>query len=282
MQINIHNVIVVRFSIRVQAWKRRVFFDDRTRDSWFEYRAELYRQTLGRSLSMQTEQPSCVYLLMDEGDRSLCEKYLQGLEFTPIYSGQTHHELLVEDLAAKGIVDNVAMTRIDSDDVLGKNYLKNLNAKIREAISARESTALILTCSGYRSNFVDVQSVFHCAPPFITLFSACYRGESVYFDDHREIIKKAHIKDTSAEWMQVIHGTNVSNGFKPANTKSLEVFMAGDRGSGFTELRPIDEHWFRDWSGFDLPSPNLFSRAPVASLWSRVRRLWRQLRGKTG
>lgn len=280
MQAKIHNVIVVRFSLRVRAWRRRIFFDDRTRESWFKFRAELYRQTLGRSLSAQTERPSCIYLLMDAGDRSLCEKYLQGLEFVPIYVGGMHERSVAEDLEAKGIVDNVALTRIDSDDIVAKNYLEKLNKKIRETMTPGGDGGLVITCAGYRTNFVQVQSAFHCAPPFITLFRTRYRGENVYSHDHREITEKPHVKDTDAEWMQVIHGTNVSNGFKPSNTHSLDIFKAGDKGSGFTELRPMDTDWFREWAGFELPSPDLFAQAPVMSPWSRVRKMWRAMKGK--
>ncbi|WP_374278776.1 hypothetical protein [Azonexus sp.] len=280
MQADIVNVVVIRFSLRVKEWQSRLFFDEKSRESWFRYRAELYRSTLGRSLSHQTLKPFRTYLLMDEGDRSLHEKYLGGLDFTPIFSDRNHFQIVADDLKRLGVVDNVAVTRVDSDDIVERLYFEKINSKIRELKDVGKKSALIATCCGYRTNFLEIQSAFHCAPPFITLFRESYKGENVYSHDHREISEMEHVIDTSAEWMQVIHGTNVSNKLKPSNADSLDKFKAGDMGSGFTQKRPIDSEWFKIWSGFDLPDSSLFARAPIATTRSRIRWLWRLLSGK--
>lgn len=281
MEKNISNVVVVRFSIRVKAWRNRLFFDEKSRESWYKYRAELYRQTLGLSLNRQTEKPFRIYLFMDQGDRPLYEKYFNGVDFVPIFSDHDHSQMVADDLGKLGVTNNVAITRIDSDDIVECRFFEKINAKIRELKSDGKNVCLIGSSSGYRTNFLEIQSVFHGAPPFITLFSERYAGEDVYSHDHRDIGEMDHVKDTCAEWMQVIHGTNVANIFKPANTASLEKYLDGNIGSGFTPRKPIDGDWFKSWSGFDLPDPSLFREAPIVSARSRIRRFWRGLRGKT-
>src|SRR5574343_759529 len=132
MQKDIANIVVVRFSVRVRAWKNRLFFNEKSRESWFKYRADLYAHTLGRSLDLQSQRPVRVYLLMDQGDRPLCEKYFQEQNFTPIFSDNAHFQEIANDLRRLGIVNNVAMTRIDWDEIVWGFYFEKIKRKIQD------------------------------------------------------------------------------------------------------------------------------------------------------
>jgi len=281
MPIDIHNIVVVRFSLRVKAWSHRLFFDEASRNDWFAFRARLYQETLGAALRAQTVPPVRVFLLMDAGDRQLQQTYLPAGEFTPIFTPNRESAALVAaELSRDDLLDNVALTRIDSDDIVERRYFEKLNLKIHHIIDAGKEPHLIVTGKGYRSDFRQIQPMYFGVSPFVTLFRRHYQGENLYAFDHSKMNEQAHEKDATAEWLQVIHGTNVANGFKPVTATTLEPYLHGDRGSVALERRPIDPDWFRQWAGFDLPSPALFDSAPISSSRGHFRKLWRKIRGK--
>lgn len=277
----IHHIVVVRFSLRVDAWKRRIFFNEKTRESWFAYRAELYRQTLGASINAQTEKPTRVFLLMDSADRALQQKYLPHGTFIPLFTSfEGATRAVASALEQDGLTENIAMTRIDSDDLVERTYFEKLNRLLGDLVAQGKAEALVLTCKGYRSNFNDIQPLYHNKSPFITLFRRKYAGETVYYFDHTTVGDHEHIKDASAEWMQVVHGTNVANGFKIVNAATLDPYLGGTQGLAALPLQKIDADWFLQWAGFALPNPALFEQAPMHSLGARIRKFWRGLRGK--
>lgn len=279
-KLGIQNIVVTRFSLRVAGWRHQIYFDERGRDAWFEYRAMLYKRTLGESLSVQTVKPAKVYLLMDTGDRALAARHFPEMNFMPIFSLHgDYRRQIAADLERQGLVDNIAMSRIDSDDIIARNYFEKLNACILDSLRSGEPSELFVACKGYRTNFVDVQPMYYHNGPFITRFCSKYAGETPYFQ-HETLGQHAHVKDASAEWMQVIHGTNLANGFQPSNETSLDAFLEGRQGSGVLSRRLIDPAWFKEWAGFLLPSASIFDEEPVYTMRSRIRRLWRKLRGR--
>ncbi len=281
MPAKIHNIVVVRFSLRVAAWNHRLFFDEANRADWFAFRAKLYQQTLGAAMHAQTVKPERVYLLMDAGDRHLQERYLPAEEFTPIFTpSRESASLIASELSRDGLLDQVALTRIDSDDIVERRYFEKLNHRIQAIIDAGREPRLIVTCKGYRSNFVQIQPMYFSVAPFITLFKHRYNGDNLYGIDHSTMNDLVHDKDATAEWLQVIHGTNVANGFKPVTATTLDPYLQGDRGSAALARQPIDANWFRGWAGFDLPSPDLFDQAPISSSRGHLRKFWRKMRGK--
>lgn len=281
MRTEIHNVVVVRFSLRVNAWNHRLFFDEAGRKDWFAFRARLYRETLGAAIHAQTVKPARVFLLMDTGDRALQEACFPDPGFTPIFTERKDAAAQVaREITRAGLVENVAISRIDSDDIVERSYFEKINHKIQSMLGEGREPHLIVNCKGYRSNFVQIQPMYFAVAPFITLFSKVYRGDSVYAYDHSKMNEQPHEKDATAEWLQVIHGTNVANGFKPVTATSLQPYLQGDRGSVALERSPIDPDWFKTWAGFDLPGTGLFDTAPISTSRGHIRKFWRKIRGK--
>ena len=257
-----------------------MFFNEIGREPWFRYRAMLYRNTLGPSIDAQTVKPVRLYLLMDVSDRDLAQRYLQGIEHTPIFASEgNQHDLVAQDLEREGLTHNIAMSRIDSDDIVERRYFEKLNRKIFTLQSEKHAPELFVACRGYRSNFSRIQPMYYHNGPFITRFCRQYAGESPYFH-HKTIENYVHVKDADAQWMQVIHGTNVANGFQPANAESLAPFLSGDSGTASLKKMPFDPAWFSEWAGFSAPAPSIFEEAPVITLHSRFRKFWRVLQGK--
>lgn len=182
------NVVITRFSLRMKSWKRRLFYDEHARESWFAFRAELYKKTLGASLAAQEVKPVRVYLLMDTGDRELQQRYLPSIGFTPLFTSAAESaEKLGADLVREGLVDNIALTRIDSDDIIERAYFRKLNTTLESFASNGDDSGLVITCRGYRSNFSVIQPLYHSIAPFVTLFHKRYTREASYFFNHNEV-----------------------------------------------------------------------------------------------
>ncbi len=279
---NIKNVVVVRFSLRVPAWRKKIFFNDKNRDAWFKFRSELYKQTLGLSIKSQTKQADRVYLLMDENDGDLYAKYLEDSYISPIFSKDSNHNWQVgEDLVRSGLCENIAMSRIDSDDIIARDYFEKINTQISELVNQGQTVEYLVACTGYRSDFSQAQPIHYIGGPFITLYKQKYSYETVYGFEHKSLLQKTYIQNYDAEWMQVIHGTNVVNGFaKPTgHTLSKEEIkdhpdtIVGDRET-------IDNLWFENWAGFTPPDSTILNAAPTVSMWGSVRKFFRRLKGK--
>jgi hypothetical protein len=279
---SMRNVVVVKFSIRAPEWRRRTFVDETNRNEWFKYRCQLYRQTLGASMRCQTKKVDGVYVLMDTDDRALFRDHLDDGALIPIFGREQDQARVAEDILRRGWTRHVAISRIDSDDIVGKDHLRNLNEQIVALQDGGGCPDLMVACMGYRTNFAQIQQTYYASSPFITRYFETYTGGGVYTMAHQDIHSVPHARNFTAEWMQVIHGTNVANGFmKPKGPMpTLEDIRAGKAQTTSSKLAPVDPQWFADWAGFALPDPALFQAAPVNSWRQKLRIRWRRVRGK--
>jgi hypothetical protein len=278
----IRHVVVVRFSQRVPEWHRRTFVDERNREEWFKYRAALYRQTLGPSMRCQTKKVEGVYVLMDTDDQALYRDYLDDGTVIPIYGRERDQERVAEDMLRRGWRRQVAISRIDSDDIVAKDYMRRLDEQIVALREAGGRPELIVACMGYRTNFAQIQRTCYESSPFITRYFETYSGGGAYTMAHQEVHSVPHASNYTAEWMQVIHGTNVANGFmKPKGPMPTpEEIRAGMAVTNSSPLAPVDPRWFAEWAGFALPDPAIFRAAPVHSWRQKLRLYLRRVKGK--
>ncbi len=324
----LHNVLVVRFSLKVAEWRRRAFVNESNREAWFAYRARLFEQTLFASLCAQTKPVSAVYLLMDEDDRPLFETYLlqpllqiqtqtqtqaqaqEGTplptkrvalgkgrfpEIRPIFSSQAPHRQVALDLLARGPMQQLTMSRIDSDDIVARNFFEVLSNDIVTALHAGKSFDYVMAAQGYKSNLKQMQRCLYGRSPFLTRYWAQFpsRNEwmaadtppTVYDVSHVRIREHRLLESLNAQWLQLLHGTNVANGFSKGQSEPLPEdlsFISDAKASPILceDKRAFDIDWFRAWAGFEPPEAQLFDQAPVPSLWHRVRVAWRRLKGR--
>lgn len=247
---NITNVLIVQFSTRIRSWEEKAYNGDESlRNKWFEFRSNIFRKGLAQCIQHQTKQVSKIYLLLDEHDVGLYNTYLQDVAYTPIWCGQNKLYFAAQirnDLTNNGDVENYLISRIDSDDLVSKNYFKNISEQITKL-----PCKLITACAGHRSDLTQIQEVFHSNSPFVSEYFAHIkqgsdRPISIYNFSHSDLFKMPHKKNVDAEWMQLIHGNNVINSFAASHPA---IYAA--------ELNQIDSAWFKEWAGFDLPSPTI-------------------------
>jgi len=279
------NVVVVRFSVREKSFERKFLSNDRAREGWFNFRAELYEASLGASLAAQSVRPQAIFLYFDSGDAELVGKYFSRLDFTPIFSGQDHERLMGEQVLRQGLSRQVVLSRIDSDDIVERHYFSKINSvliehHLRGTLAQR---SMVVCRSGYRTNFIKMQRVNHVSPPFISQYFSDYSGEGAYFN-HTKLSTHdtPQILDESAEWLQIIHGTNVANKFKPSTTSDWNTRHLDVNESQFGPIQSFDPAWFQSWSGMVPIEAHRFAsdRVPLYGLGAKVRFALRRLFGQ--
>jgi hypothetical protein len=212
---DICNIISVRFSLRMHPeWTIKAYGDEVNRESWFGFRANLFKRTLLASIQRQTVMPRRVYLMMDQADERLYAKYLASecALIRPVFS---NHSSQISQELHRDYPANVASSRIDSDDMIAPDYIEKVNLVICSSLRSGIEFDYVVACRGIRTDLKEAQEIYYSCSPFLTLFEASYSGKEVYGFNHELVEGRPHIKDRLARWAQVIHGSNVSNNFIP-------------------------------------------------------------------
>ena len=265
---DIKNVLIVQFGTRDPTWEAKAFGDPSNRNKWFAFRANLFNNGLHQCLLNQTKKPDKCYLFLADGDQDLYDKYLNKELITPIYCGD-YNRLVFDDLYKNDILGSYVISRIDSDDLVCKDYFTNLNKQM--VLYPKKFT---VSCKGYRSNLVDIQSAFCSVAAFTHQFIDELKFESdflsrlyyknslstnkrleLYEFSHVDMWKIDHQQSHSTEWIQLVHGRNIHNEFVSPTTFDHDKRHTWE--SSYTPLMPIDPVWFKEWSGFELPNPDI-------------------------
>lgn len=211
---NISNIVVIRFSLKLNAdWQKIAYGSEENRGRWFFYRMELFKDFMANSLRNQTTKPMQTFILMDASDEVLyrkTERYISDL-VTPIFSENRNHFLQVRKIIKERWSKDVAISRVDSDDILDEYYFERVNKSIREAISGGKIFTHIVATRGYRASRNHWQALYFNRSPFLTRYCQVYNGENVYDMNHLDVVSHPHIQCDSARWVQVINSTNVRN-----------------------------------------------------------------------
>lgn len=253
---DIVNIVIIRFSVRLS--KLSTFKDEETRTNWFIFRSNLFKNYLYKCLQHQTKKPNKVYLLVDKGDQVLVERYLNLPNIDLLYTNpqmKNYKQQIAVDLYKSKLTKNLIISRIDSDDVINKDFFHNINQQLLLHPKKR-----LVACKGYISDLTNIQSLFYTNSPFISEYinfentlSDVEIVKNLYnfslFDlGHFESVSLVeHIQNHNSEWIQLIHHNNKANKLLPA-TNSTTV----DSKFFCTPLMPIDSKWFLNWAGFEL------------------------------
>lgn len=278
------NIVAVRFSVRNEIFERKFISSEKSRNRWFKFRAWLFDVSLAASLQAQTVKPVATFLYFDVGDQELVETHFTRRDFIPIYSTDTHEKMMGNHLIATGLTNHVVLSRIDSDDIVEKNYFAKINKLLTDYDQQGRlgDEVTVISRSGFRTNFLTIQNVLHISPPFVSQYFRSYAGQGAYFN-HTKIGERAgpRINHDGAEWMQIIHGTNVANKFKPPTEKVKDESDEMTR-SIFGPTTTFDAEWFFNWAGIEPISPKHFGadKLPLEGLSAKARHAFRRLLGQ--
>ena len=216
-------------------------------------------------------------------------------EIRPIFSSQAPHLQVAFDLLARGPTQHLTMSRIDSDDIVARNFFEELSHDIGTALQAGKSFDYVMAAQGYKSNLKQMQRCLYGRSPFLTRYwaqlpapdewASADNPPTVYDVSHVRIREHHLLESLDAQWLQLLHGTNVANGFSKGQPEPLPddlSFLNSPNASPILceEKRAFDMDWFRAWAGFEPPEPALFDQAPFPSAWDRVRVAWRRWKGR--
>jgi hypothetical protein len=170
-------------------------------------------------------------MMMDELDEEFYNSYIDNTNrlLMPIYSkNNNHREQMAIDLQS-GDTNKVAMSHIDSDDFISEKYFEEINASIHKAKSDGVSFNYVISTDGYITDLKYMNKVVKPKSPFLTLYRENYTDQTVYGFDHSAVLEKKHVACSSAHWIQIYHGSNISNRFeKQDDSRSVHEFWPGD------------------------------------------------------
>ena len=278
---DLKNVVVVRFSVRNKTFERKFISNERSRHRWFQFRASLFEASLASSLEAQTIKPVATFLYFDVADEDLVTQHFSKKNFIPVYATNTHEQIMGDHLMALGLTSHVVLSRIDSDDIVERNYFSKINKLLTQhhLQNTLGNEVTVVSRSGFRTNFLTMQRVLHISPPFVSQYFRNYSGQGAYFN-HTKVNERPgnRIDDDSAEWMQIIHGTNVANKFKAPSGKEPENKLTINE-SHFSSPVNFDVEWFSNWAGIKPIPPEKFNadQLPLEGLTARVRHFIRRL-----
>ncbi|MGX1934354.1 hypothetical protein [Microbacterium resistens] len=208
------------------------------------WRAELLESGLGECIRHQTSPWEAAYLLLAEGDEGFFDEHIDRDVFRPIYlrDGADSNVGLRDALARDGFSGEVILSRVDSDDLITKDYLERVVAAAHESAGVDR---WLVAVDGQRSDMQRVQSFHYPESPFISRHLRNRTRESI-FRNHRDVRRLDPVAIDGVLWWQLLHGSNLANKFwRPRPVESY------DPDHGFSgELNDFDAHEFRESFGF--------------------------------
>jgi hypothetical protein len=157
------------------------------------------------------------FLMMDEADRGFYDRYLDLKEsfYHPLFNvADAGHDEMAHVLSQSRL-NNLAISRIDSDDLIHSGYLAAITQTICDGLSLSKKFDYVVAARGYRTDGHRITSAFFNYSPFITVFADVFQGQTPYGFRHGDVLKHATLVCGQAHWMQFIHGGNLANQMKP-------------------------------------------------------------------
>jgi len=251
MSSQIENVVIVRFSLKLsKEWQKQAYGSEERRSRWFAYRMYLFNEFLAPALRNQTVKSVENFVLMDAEDKNDYQKFEHLISdiATPIFSINQNHFWQVSENIKKAGYANVALSRIDSDDIILNNYFEEVNRSISIATEQNIPFTHIVSTQGYRVTREQWQKIYYNCSPFLTWYVGQFHGENVYDINHEKVIDKLHIQSELSRWIQIIHTTNIGNTLIDSKLNTTEFFaklqenpkLIATKPVGFIEDTPLE------------------------------------------
>jgi hypothetical protein len=236
---NFHHVIATAFNCVRSRNPNDAAWAVRAKPGWMEERLELFERYCLPSVLAQTNQN---FRWMVYFDHSTSEEHLErvrrGLAGRPnffiklcsIFGSETLQEDFAADLDPS--VKWLVTTRLDNDDGLHRDFIRNLQAQVRVGVKE----ALDFPYGIVYANGVPYWSR-QKSNAFISLSEPMENMRTVFATRHKEMSRRYKIRTVGTEpaWLQSVHGLNVSNGIRGwriANAQIPAGFELGDAPTG--------------------------------------------------
>ncbi len=227
------HVLITRFALRFEEGNPRRRYEGR---EWVQYRMELFKKYTLPSVQAQTYQDFDWWFLVDfnfpgfmNKDTKELNKYGKCMFITDPWEEKQKG---VAEYLSKYYKDEwVCSTRLDSDDIISNDFMKNLH----ELVWPRES--YVTFHNGYMMKGDKVCERSYTVNPFVSYVEYADPFQSVFRTCHTKVDKQDAplLAESVPSWIQVDHGDNIKNRVKRKIGNFKEVcFPASDLRDRFT------------------------------------------------
>jgi hypothetical protein len=213
----VKHFLLTRFNVASPGREKSI----RLRPSWLTGRFDLFREYCLPSVAAQTRNDFEWVVFFDEQTPDKYRHVISNLKtvypFRAEFTGLFEMDKIVPQLMSTiKDADWLLTTRLDSDDILAVDHM----ARLRQALIPPRQQVVNFS-DGVILSVVDAQprlySVRDNANPFASLMEPMGPGiRTIWGEKHVDIERIAPIMQIGGmpAWMQIVHGTNVSNRVK--------------------------------------------------------------------
>ncbi|MGN6404928.1 glycosyltransferase [Sinomonas sp.] len=206
----VDHVILTRFNLPSPGYERSV----RERDGWLEKRVSLFERYCLPTVSAQSTQAFSWIAYFDPASpmwlRERIEAWSAKGPLTPIFRSEVSADQLVSDLAdvSGARTRTLVTTNVDNDDAIARDFVERI-----QGLAEHGSTAAIYLARGLIGAVPFVYRRTDRVNAFCSVSSSWEDAATCWKDWHNELHRHMPVKLGWGEpaWLQVIHGTNVSN-----------------------------------------------------------------------
>lgn len=203
------HVLITRYAMRFAEDNPRRRYEER--QGWLEYRLKLFHKYTLPSVKAQTFRDFDWWLLVDPTFPGLREytRYLRPFaKICWIKADWKEDQVEVGELLKDHYEDEwVCSTRLDSDDIISNNFMRNLHDM------AEEKESWISFPNGYMMKKDNVVNRTYLVNPFVSHVEYADPFKSVFRICHTKVNKQETPLLTNPErsWVQVDHSDNIKN-----------------------------------------------------------------------
>lgn len=210
---DIAHFIVTRFNLPTPGLEQKL----RASANWLEDRFRLFEQFCLPSVKSQTVRDFKWLIYFDPQspdwamDKIRCHRAEEF--YVPLFRERVMRDDLLNDIAAAAgqKISRLLTTRLDNDDLIVRDFIERLQRKAR-ALSEMPRVALnfpngFTYANGFLHHHIDKSSAF------ASLLEDWEDARTIWVDMHTKLRHHAPVlqMDDVPAWIQVIHGSNVSN-----------------------------------------------------------------------
>jgi hypothetical protein len=210
---SISHVVITRFNLPSEGYETLI----RAKDGWLRSRVDLFERYCLPSMRHQRGADAAWIIYFDPESPAWLREWIDRVnrdDFLPVYRATVSHDEMLADIrkAVGEVGEHLITTNLDNDDALAVDFLARVQAAAQKGVRTAIYLADGLIVAGDSAyHRVDKHNAFcSVAEPWGTGDAEPVTCWVRSHDALGEVMPVRSIRG-SAAWLQVIHGTNVSN-----------------------------------------------------------------------
>ncbi len=212
--------LATRFNVKIGNWNTTKNGEPLLNDSWMDDRFKLFETYCLPSVKNQSNQNFVWCIYFDINTTEIYKNRIKelGKSFSNIHTfyigsiNELRPNLLTFINSVKEDAEYIITSRLDTDDLLHKDYIKVVQALFKPA-----HDMLLDLRSGYQvcieNNTREIRNYWNDFNPFISLVEKQNNVESIFNKMHKDWVDsdKVIVYDQSRLWIELVHSKNKIN-----------------------------------------------------------------------